>query len=63
LVIEEDEILNSFLLNGQLYRQKFGAAMGSPVSSVVAYICVEHLEQTYDITTAPLDFKPSRWKR
>ena len=41
-----------FRFRGQLYRQKFGAAMGSPVSPLVADIYMEHLEQTA-IETAP----------
>ena len=31
---------------GQIYRQKFGAAMGSPVTPLVADIHKEYLEQT-----------------
>ena len=41
-----------FRFRGQLYRQKFGAVMGSPVSPLVADIYMEHLEQTA-IETAP----------
>jgi len=31
-----------FTFKGQLYRQKFGTAMGSPVSPLVANVCMEH---------------------
>ncbi|XP_072041389.1 uncharacterized protein [Amphiura filiformis] len=51
-----------FLLRGKIYKQRFGAAMGSPVSPVVANLYMEFLEQQA-IATAPLDCKPRLWKR
>ena len=42
----------------QIYSQKFGTAMGSPVSPIVK----ENLEQQA-IATAPLDCKPRLLKR
>jgi len=51
-----------FRFRGQLYCQTFGAAMGSPVSPLVADIYMEYLEQTA-IATVPLDIKPTFWKR
>ncbi len=51
-----------FRFRGQLYCQTFGAAMGSPVSPLVADIYMEYLEQTA-IATVPLDIKPTLWKR
>ena len=47
---------------GQIYNQKSGTAMGSPVSPVIANIVMEHLEQIA-IATAPLNCKPRLFKR
>ncbi|XP_072037290.1 uncharacterized protein [Amphiura filiformis] len=46
-----------FTFRGKIYRQRFGAAMGSPVSPLAANIFMEHLECT-TIATAPLECKP-----
>jgi len=51
-----------FSFRGQIYRQKFGTAMGSPVSPLVANLFMEHLEQKL-LTTVPTEFKPKLWKR
>jgi len=51
-----------FCFSGQIYRQKFGTAMGSPVSPLVANMFMEHLEQKL-LNTAPEDLKPKLWKR
>lgn len=51
-----------FRFRGQIYRQKFGTAMGSPVSPLVADIYMEYLEQTA-IASVPLHLKPKLWKR
>jgi len=51
-----------FTFRGQIYRQTFGTAMGNPVSSLVANMYMEHLEQKpHD--TAPVKLKPKLWKR
>ncbi|XP_072051932.1 uncharacterized protein [Amphiura filiformis] len=50
------------LSRGKIFRQLFGAAMGSPVSPLAANIFMEHLEQSA-IATAPLNCKPKLWKR
>jgi len=47
-----------FTFRGQLYRQKFGTAMGSPVSPLVAYVYMEHLEEKLQ-STATLELKPN----
>ena len=47
---------------GQIYRQKFGTAMGSPVSPLVANLFMEYLEQKL-LDTAPMEMKPRLWKR
>ena len=47
---------------GQIYNQKFGTAMGSPVSPIIANIVMEHLEQLA-IATAPIECKPRFFKR
>ncbi|XP_072035572.1 uncharacterized protein [Amphiura filiformis] len=58
-----DFILSTyFTFRGKIFRQLFGAAMGSPVSPLAANIFMEHLEQS-DIATAPLNCKPKLWKR
>ena len=46
----------------QIYSQKFGTAMGSPVSPIIANLVMENLEQQA-IATAPLDCKPRLFKR
>ncbi|XP_072032868.1 uncharacterized protein [Amphiura filiformis] len=51
-----------FLFRGTMYKQRFGAAMGSPVSPVVANLYMEFLEQKA-IASAPLTCKPRLWKR
>ncbi|XP_072051475.1 uncharacterized protein [Amphiura filiformis] len=51
-----------FLFRGNIYKQRFGAAMGSPVSPVVANLYMEFLEQ-HALASAPLDCKPRLWKR
>ncbi len=51
-----------FSFRGQIYRQIFGAAMGSPVSAIVANLFMEWLESEA-IATAPLDCKPKLWRR
>ena len=51
-----------FSFRGQIYRQIFGAAMGSPVSTIVANLFMEWLEKEA-IATAPLDIKPKLWRR
>ncbi len=51
-----------FVFRGQVYQQKFGTAMGSPVSPIVANLFMEDLEQRA-IETAPDDLRPKLWKR
>ena len=51
-----------FVFDGVLYRQKFGAAMGSPVSPIIANLYLEDLEAKA-IATAPIEAKPKWWKR
>ncbi|XP_072041252.1 uncharacterized protein [Amphiura filiformis] len=51
-----------FEFRGTIYRQRFGAAMGSPVSPIIANFFMEFLEQQA-IATAPLEFKPRYWRR
>ncbi len=51
-----------FSFDGELYQQKFGTAMGSPVSPVVANLYMEFLEENA-IATAPVECKPKFWKR
>jgi len=51
-----------FCFLGQICRQKFGTAMGSPVSPLVANLFMEYLEQKL-LDTAPMELKPGLWKR
>ena len=51
-----------FLFRGTIYKQRFGSAMGSPVSPVVANLYMEFLEQQA-IATAPISCRPRLWKR
>ena len=49
-----------FQYNGSIYEQKDGAAMGSPVSAVIAILYMESFEEQA-ITTS--SYKPTIWKR
>ena len=51
-----------FGFRGNIFQQKFGTAMGSPVSPIVANLVMEWLEQQA-IATAPMNCKPRLWKR
>jgi len=51
-----------FNYRGQIYRQKFGTAMDSPVSPFVANLYVEHLVWKL-LATAPVDLKAKLWNR
>ncbi len=50
------------MFRGQVYQQKFGTAMGSPVSPIVANLFMEDLEQRA-MSTAPEHLRPKLWKR
>ena len=49
-----------FQYNGSIYEQKDGAAMGSPVSAVIAYLYMEEFEER---AIATATYKPKIWKR
>ena len=51
-----------FKFRGDVFQQKFGAAMGSPVSPIVANLFLEDLEERA-IDTAPPECKPNVWLR
>ena len=51
-----------FRFEGEIYQQKCGVAMGSPVSPIVVNLYMEDLEQKI-IATAPVDCQPRNWKR
>ena len=51
-----------FRFEGEIYQQKFGVAMSSPVSPIVVNLYMEDLEQKI-IATAPVDCQPRNWKR
>ena len=51
-----------FSFRGDIYKQKFGAAMGSPCSAIIANIFMEWLEQRA-IADAPAECFPKIWKR
>ena len=49
-----------FQYNGSIYEQKDGAAMGSPVSAVIANLYMEEFEER---AIATATYKPKIWKR
>jgi len=51
-----------FSFRGVIYQQMFGAAMGSPVSPLLANLFMEWLEKQA-IATALVECKPKFWKR
>ena len=51
-----------FVFRDQIYIQKFGTAMSSLVSPMVADIFMEFLEQLA-IASVPVECKPKLWKR
>ena len=51
---------NVFEFNGEYYRQKFGVAMGSPLSPVLAGLYMEYFETTLLPTLEP---QPALWLR
>ncbi|XP_078384100.1 uncharacterized protein LOC144666557 [Oculina patagonica] len=51
---------NYFIYNDNIYKQIHGCAMGSPVSPVVANLCMEEIEETA-INSTPVP--PKIWKR
>ncbi|XP_066289685.1 uncharacterized protein [Branchiostoma lanceolatum] len=51
-----------FSFRGNIYQQKFGTAMGSPVSPVLANLFMEWLEQQA-MATVPVTCRPKLWKR
>ena len=51
-----------FQFEGQLYKQCFGTAMGSPVSPIIANLFMEHQEQLA-LQNCPPEMKPSFWYR
>ena len=51
---------NYFVYSGSIYKQIHGCVMGSPVSPVVANLCMEVIEQSAIIASATL---PKVWKR
>ena len=51
-----------FTFRGVIYQQKFGTAMGSPVSPIIANLYMEWLEKRA-IATAPVNCRPRLWKR
>ena len=59
-----DFVLNTtyFTFRNMIHQQKFGTAIGSPVSPIVANLFMEHLEQEA-IATAPISCQPRMWKR
>ena len=51
-----------FLFRGDIYQQKFGMAIGSPVFPIMANLFMEFLEQMA-IAKAPITCTPKLWKR
>ena len=51
-----------FMFRGQVYQEKFGTAMGSPVSPIVANLFMEDLEQRA-MESASAELRPTFWKR
>ena len=50
------------MFDGKICQQKLGAAMGSPVSPIVANLFIEDLEEKAN-NTAPKECWPKLWKK
>ena len=48
--------------NGEGYQQKFGVAMGSPLSTILANLCIEFVKSDY-ISNCPPEIKQHVWLR
>ena len=51
-----------FTFDGEFFQQKFGVAMGSPLSPILANICMEFIEKNF-IASLPDNIKPLLWVR
>ena len=51
-----------FTFNGEFFQQKFGVAMGSPLSPILANLCMEFIEKNF-IASLPDNIKPIIWVR
>ena len=51
---------NYFMFNDRIYKQVHGCAMGSPVSPIVANLCMEEIEESA-ISNSPVS--PKIWKK
>ena len=51
-----------YTFDGKIMQQKFGTAMGSPVSAVIANFYMEKLKHKA-LQTAPAEWRPNIWKR
>ena len=51
-----------FVFDDLVYQQKFGVAMGSPLSPILANLCMEFIEKNY-IQSLPDEIKPKFWVR
>ena len=50
------------MFDGEVYKQKFGVAMGSPLSPILANLCMEFMEKQF-IRSLPEDTRPIFWVR
>ena len=51
-----------FSFNNEGYKQKFGVAMGSPLSPILANLCMEFIENDI-LENCPVHLKPAVWLR
>ena len=51
-----------FTYSGDVYQQRFGVAMGSPLSPILANLCMEFLERNH-VNSLPNHIKPIFWVR
>ena len=51
-----------FIFRGEIYQQRFGTAMGNPVSPIVVNLYMEYVEKEV-LASVLVECKPKYWKK